>query len=141
MSKKKLNQVPYFKKVEEGDKIFGMVFGPGVVTSVWGDGHYSFEVEYDNGDIVPYTDEGFPGWGVRMETQTCFYKEDIDIMDLDMSPVDEILNPKKIIKLRAKGKLEGRCPSGLWRNVNDCPQHISEKYLENEQFHLFRKQR
>lgn len=130
----------YFHKVKEGDEIYGLVFGSGVVRSAWGDSHYSFEVEFENGDIIPYTAEGFPGWGVRFEQQTVFYKKDIDVMELDFSPVDEILTPKKIIKLRNKGKLEVRCPSGLWRDaVSGCPQHVVERYLESEQFHLFRK--
>jgi len=129
----------YFKNVQEGDEVFGLVFGKGVVTSVWGEGHYTFEVEYENGSFVPYTEDGIPGWSGNLDFQTVFYADDINISDLDFTPADEILTPKKIIKLRNKKKLEIRCPSGIWQPVDKCPGYVMEYYLEEGKFYLFRK--
>jgi len=129
----------YFKNIKENDKVFGLVYGPGKVRTVF-DGYYKFEVEYQNGQIVPYTDNGNPGWNTGdLDFQTVFYKNDIDLFDFDFSPSEESLSPKKIIKLRDKKKLEAKCESGIWRNVTECPQNIVEEYLENNRLHLFRK--
>lgn len=128
----------YFKKVAEGDKVFGLVFGKGFVRSVWENSYYTFEVEYENGTVVPYTPEGTPSWS-DIGIQTVFYRSDIDAMELDFSPSNEILTPKKIIKLRAKNKLEVKCPSGIWQPYNKCPLHITEKYLEDGRLSYFRK--
>jgi hypothetical protein len=129
----------YFKKVKEGDEVFGLVFGPGKVKNVWKDSYYSFEVEFSNSHTVPYTEDGIPAWSGKLDFQTVFYKEDIDVTTLDISPSDKILSVKKIIKLRSKNKLEVRCPSGIWQPVNKCPGYVAEEYLENKKFHLFRK--
>ena len=134
-------RMPYFEKVKVKDKVFGLIFGPGKVTSVWENSHYTFEVEYKNGQVVPYTPDGVPSWSGKLDFQTVFYKKDIDIMDLDMIPVDKILSPKRIIKLRDKKKLEMRCPSGIWMKVSKCPGYLFEQYIEKEQFHLFRKKK
>ena len=129
---------PYFHKVAKGDEVYGLVFGHGVVKNVWENSHYTFEVEFDNGYAVPYTTEGYPAWGM-LDTQTVYYKSDIDLVSLDFAPTDKILSVKKIIKLKLKGKLEVRCPSGLWQPSNKCPQYITEEYLESGKLHLFRK--
>lgn len=130
----------YFKKVKEGDKVFGLVYGPGVVDTVFGDGYYTFEVSYNNGQTVPYTSEGFPAWNTgKLDFQTVFYKRDIDLMDYDFAPSEKTLSVKKIIKLRDKKKLEVKCPSGLWQPIGECPSSISEEYLEDGKLHLFRK--
>lgn len=138
--KNKLGESPYFKTVEEGDKVFGLVFGPGKISSVWGDGHYTFEVEYSNGSTVPYTPEGNPAWNTsNLDFQTVFYAEDIDLMDQDFAPTEKVLSVKKIIKLRDKKKLEIKCPSGLWQPYDKCPREFAEQYLEEGKLHLFRK--
>jgi hypothetical protein len=128
----------YFENVKINDEVYGLIFGKGVVTSVW-DGYYKFEVTYPNDYVVPYTDEGIPGWNILLDFQTVFYECDIDVMDFDFSPVDNILSPKEIIKLRNKKKLQVRCPSGLWITIDKCPDFLVQGYLENKQFHLFRK--
>jgi hypothetical protein len=128
----------YFTNVREQDKVYGLIYGKGVVRTVL-NGHYHFEVEYENGQVVPYTEDGIPGWNTALDFQTVFYKDNIDLYTLDFSPVQKILSPKKIIKLRNDNMLEVRCPSGAWIQVNKCPQNITEDYLENKQFHLFRK--
>jgi hypothetical protein len=129
----------YFKNVKLDDEVFGLVFGLGKVTKVYTDSHYELEVEYENGSTVPYTIEGNPAWNFGNDIQTVFYKNDINIMDYDISPTDKILNIKQIIKLRTVGKLLVRCESGIWRDVRECPGTEVELLLENEQFHRFKK--
>jgi len=135
----KLNQAPYFKNVEENDNIFGLVFGKGKVATVWGDGYYTFEIEFENGYTIPYTPDGVPGWSGKLDFQTVFYAEDIDLTDVDFSPSEEVLSIKKIIKLRDKKKLQIKCPSGIWQDMDKCPGYVAEEYLENNKLHLFRK--
>jgi hypothetical protein len=128
----------YFSKAKVGDKVYGLVFGKGKIVAVYPDSHYSIMVEFDNGYQVPYTDEGVPGWG-RFKKQTLFYRNDVDLSNADFSPVEKILSPKKIIKLREKGQLQVRLPSGLWTSVKKADSQYVEELLENEQYHLFRK--
>jgi hypothetical protein len=129
----------YFKKVKEGDQVFGLVFGKGVVSNAWGEGYYTFEVEYENHSVVPYTEDGVPAWSGPLDFQTVFYAKDIDLMDYDFGPTGEVLSAKKIIKLRDKKKLEIKCPSGIWQPVDKCPSYVAEEYLGNGKLHLFRK--
>jgi hypothetical protein len=132
----------YFTYVQKGDKVFGMVYGKGVVRNVFGnDSKYTFEVEYETNDqVVPYTEEGVPAWSNK-DYQTVYYSKDIDIMDLNITPVnlDKPLNPKKIIKLRNKQQLEVKCSSGIWTNYKECDQNLVEQYLEEDKFYLFRE--
>jgi hypothetical protein len=131
----------YFKKVKKGIEVFGLIFGHGVVIRVYEDSFYTFEVEYDNGSVVPYTPEGVPAWS-NMDIQTVYYKEDINLFEFDITPIiDEILSPKKIIKLRVKNKLEVKCPSGIWGDYNNCPEEVTGQYLEEGKFFLFRKKK
>lgn len=131
-------ETAYFHNVEPGDKVFGLVYGRGIVRNVF-DGYYSFEVEYENNHVVPYTEDGVPGWGVYLNEQTVFYKNDIDLTSFDITPTEEIPTPKKIIKYRNKNVLEMKCPSGIWRSIKNCPQDVQEQYLEESKFYLFRK--
>lgn len=128
----------YFKKVKKGDKVFGLVFGLGIVKDVFDDGHYKLMVDFDDGHEIPYTDDGIPGWG-KFKEQTLFYKNDIDLTEFDFSPVIEVLTPKKIIKLREKKKLEVRLPSGIWHICNKRVKKYCEELLQEEKYHLFRK--
>jgi len=128
----------YFSKAKEGDKVYGLVFGKGKIVAVYPDSHYAIMVEFDNGYQVPYTDDGVPGWG-RFKRQTLFYRTDVDLSKADFSPVEKILSPKKIIKLREKGQLQVRLPSGLWESAKKADSRYVEELLENEQYHLFRK--
>jgi len=138
---------PYFKKVKEGDKIFGLVFGKGVIRNVWGnsekDCHYCFEAEFQNGQCVPYTLEGIPGWSCgKLDFQTIFYEKDINLMEYDISPAYDKINPKKFIKLREEKKLEVKYPSGVWINLEICEnKNIVEEYLEEGRMHMFRKKK
>lgn len=128
-----------FKKVKVNEKVYGVVFGNGTVRSVWENSYYAFEVEYETGDIVPYTIEGYPAWN-NGEFQTVFYKSEIDLMNYDISTnQSETLDAKKIAKLKSKNKLEMKCPSGIWQNSNKCPGYVFRDYINSELFHLFRK--
>lgn len=130
----------YFDKVKVKDKVYGLVFGPGKVTAVFEDSYYKMMVKFKNGYEVPYTEEGVPGWG-NFKKQTCFYKNDVDLTDVDFSPVTKVLSAKKIIKLREKKKLEIRLPSGIWTECSKCVVGYIEDMLEAENYHLFRKKK
>jgi len=129
---------PYFNKVHVGDVVFGMIYGKGVVRSVNDNSHYTFEVEYSNGQVVPYTEDGIPGWGTMLDIQTVYYPSDVELTELDLEPVAEVLTPKKIIKLSRKKRLMARCPSGIWVNTTKCPSAVIEEYMESQKFHLFK---
>ncbi len=130
----------YFDNVQVGDKLYGLVFGKGEVIEVFEDSHYKMMVSFKNGYEVPYTEDGIPGWG-NFKKQTIFYKTDIDLTDVDFTPVKKILSPKKIIKLREKKKLQVKLPSGIWTDCSKCVKNYVEEMLEKEKFHLFRKQK
>ena len=130
----------YFSKAKKGQKVYGLVFGKGKIKEVFPDSHYSIMVEFDNGYEVPYTEEGVPSWG-KFKKQTLFYRDDIDLSKEDFSPVDEVLTPKKIIKLRNKNKLEVRLPSGIWKSISKADKEYVEELLEDEKYHLFRKKK
>lgn len=128
----------YFDKVKVGDKVYGMVFGAGEVSQVFEDSHYKMMVRFKNRYEVPYTDDGVPGWGT-FRKQTLYYKNDIDLTEVDFTPVSKVLTPKKIIKLRQKKKLEVRLPSGIWAKCKKNIKEYVEEMLEAENYHLFRK--
>ncbi len=128
----------YFKKAKKGDKVYGLIFGKGKIVNVFPDSFYTLMVEFNNGYEVPYTEDGVPGWG-NFKKQTMFYRDDVDLCNEDFSPVEKILEPKKIIKLREKNKLEVRLPSGIWKSVKKAEPAYVEKILEACQYHLFRK--
>ncbi len=130
----------YFSKAKKGEKVYGLIFGKGKIVNVFPDSFYSIMVEFDNGYEVPYTDEGIPSWG-NFNKQTMYYRDDIDLCNEDFSPVEKVLAPKKIIKLREKNKLEIRLPSGIWRSIKKADPDYVEKLLSNEQYHLFRKKK
>jgi len=128
----------YLKNVKKGDQVFGLVFGLGQIKEVYNDSHYKCIVNFDNNYEIPYTEEGVPGWG-KFKNQTLFFKEDIDVTEFDFSPLEKVLTPKKIIKLREKGKLEVQLPSGIWHICNKTIKKYTEELLKEEKYHLFRK--
>jgi len=131
-------EMAYFDNVKVKDKLYGLVFGRGKVSQVFENSHYKMMVKFKNGHEVPYTEDGIPGWG-NFKQQTIFYKDDIDLTNVDFTPVTKVLSPKKIIKLREKKKLEVRLPSGVWTNCTKCVNGYIEDMLEAENYHLFRK--
>jgi len=130
----------YFNKAKRGDKVYGLVFGKGKIVEVFEESFYPLLVEFKNGYEVPYTEEGVPSWGT-FKKQTLFYRDDIDLRSEDFTPVDRILSPRKIIKLREKGKLEVRVPSGAWKSTRKADAEYVEHLLEEEKYHLFRKKK
>lgn len=128
----------YFDGIVSQDVVYDLLFGAGSVSKIFEDSHYKFMVEFTNGHEVPFTEDGIPGWG-SFKKQTLFYKQDIDLTDIDFSPISKVLSEKKIIKLREKNKLQVRVPSGVWRSAKKAEPSYVEKLLENEQYHLFRK--
>lgn len=128
----------YFDNVNVKDKVYGTVFGAGEVSQVFEDSHYKMMVSFKNGYEVPYSEDGIPGWG-NFKKQTLYYKNDIDLTDVDFGPVTKVLSPKKIIKLREKKKLEIRLPSGIWKSCKKSIEAYVEEMLEEENYHLFRK--
>ena len=128
----------YLKKVKRGDQVFGLVFGLGRIKEVYENSEYRCLVKFDNNYEIPYTKDAIPGWG-KFKKQTLFFKEDIDVSEFDFSPLDKILTPKKIIKLREKKKLEVRLPSGIWHICNKNVKKYSEDLLEEGKLHFFRK--
>jgi len=136
--KKEKFKMNYLENVHKGDEVFGLVFGLGKVRKVLKDSKYKCIVEFENNNEIAYTVKGIPQWG-NFQNQTLFYKKDIDLTELDFSPLDKVLTPKKIIKLREKQKLEVQLPSGIWHPCNQNVKRYTEELLENEQYHLFRK--
>ncbi|MBN2721834.1 MAG: hypothetical protein JXQ77_03350 [Campylobacterales bacterium] len=130
----------YFSNAKKGEKVYGLIFGKGKIVNVFPDSFYSLMVEFKNGYEVPYTDEGIPGWG-DFKKQTLFYRNDVDLSNEDFSPIDKVLTPKKIIKLREKKKLQVRLPSGLWTSIKKADSEYVEKMLNKEKYHLFRKKK
>ena len=130
----------YFSKARKGDKVYGLVFGKGKIVEVFEESFYPLLVEFKNGYEVPYTDEGVPSWGT-FKKQTLFYRKDIDLSREDFSPANKILSPRKIIKLREKGKLEVRVPSGAWKSTQKADAEYVERLLEEEKYYLFRKKK
>ena len=128
----------YFDNAKVNDKVYGLVFGAGKIAKIFDESHYKIMVDFKNGYEVPYTEDGIPGCG-NFNKQTLFYKNDVDLTDVDFSPVTKVLSVKKIIKLREKKKLQVRLPSGVWKNVKKAELSYIEELLEKEKYHMFRK--
>ncbi len=130
----------YFSNAKRDEKVYGLIFGKGKIVDIFPDSYYTVMIEFKNGYEVPYTDEGIPSWG-NFKKQTMYYRDDIDLCNEDFSPVEKILAPRKIIKLREKKKLEVRLPSGIWKSIKKADDEYIEQILSNEQYHLFRKKK
>ena len=128
----------YFDNAKVGDKVYGLVFGAGEIEQIFENSHYKVMVSFKNGYEVPYTEDGIPGWG-NFKKQTLYYKNDIDLTDVDFSPVSKVLSVKKIIKLKEKDRLQVRLPSGVWKRVKKAEESYVEDLLEREKYHMFRK--
>jgi hypothetical protein len=130
----------YFSDAKKGEKVYGLIFGKGKIVDIFPDSYYSLMVEFKNGYEVPYTEDGIPGWG-NFKKQTLFYRNDVDLSNEDFSPVEKVLSPKKIIKLREKKKLQVRLPSGIWMSIKKADSEYVEKMLKKEKYYLFRKKK
>jgi len=127
----------YFDDAVVGDEVYGMIFGPGVIAEVLPDSFYSIIVCFDNSYQVPYTDEGVPSWG-SFDEQTAYYKKDIDLTKRDFSPVQKVLDPESIIRLRNEKMLQMRLPSGIWCDVENADIEYVQESLEQKLYHMFR---
>ena len=138
----------YFSKVKRDQEVFSIIYGKGIVDFVLPkkfriDGFHVFSVEYKKKNKkVHYTIEGYPDWASSNGTyQTVFYKSDVDFDDIQIQEPSQVLTKKKILKLKEQDKLEIQCPSGIWIDVNECPEKLTTKALTKSNYYLFRKQR
>lgn len=135
-----------FTDIKLNDEIYSVVFGLGKVIFVLTkplrlDGYYVFEVEYDNGQRVHYTEDGKPDWcqDIHNCTKTIYYKHEVDFDDRDTKVAKKTLNKNKINTLRCADKLEMMSPAGGWIDANLMPDIMVENAIKNEEYHLFRK--
>lgn len=129
----------YFNQAKESDSVYGLVFGKGKITKVFDENSfYKIMVSFENGYEIPYTGDGIPKWG-NFSEQTVFYRDDVDLVNVDFTPTDKLLSFKKIIKLRDRNKLEVRLPSGIWCNAVKCNDTYVEALLVAGKYCHFRK--
>jgi len=64
----------YFKKVKQGDKVFCLIFGLGIINEIFNDGEYKLRADFDDGFKILFTDEGIPTWG-KLKNKHFFIKE------------------------------------------------------------------
>jgi len=135
-----------FTDIKLNDEIYSVVFGLGKVIFVLTkplrlDGYYIFEVKYDNGQRVHYTEEGKPNWcqDAGNCTKTIYYKNEVDFDDRDTKVVKKTLKKNKISILRYEDRLEMMSPAGGWIDANLMPDIMVENAIRNEEYHLFRK--
>jgi len=137
----------YFNKVKVKQEVFSLIYGKGVVVFALPkehrlDGFFVFAAEYGKNQRVHYTIDGLPNWSsLDGSCQTVFYQKDINLSDMDIQPPHKIPSEKQILKYRDKDILEIQCPSGIWRNVNECPENLMKKALKKSKYYLFRKQK
>ena len=139
----------YFDGITVGESLYSLIYGKGVVSMVLDDaedmdGFFAFLVKYPTlknpKKSVYYTLDGFPNWcSSDAATQTVFYPKDIDFSEMDFEPSEKVPKESKIKKLAEEHNLEIRCPSGAWRNADDCPDSIVKKFIDGAMYHLFRK--
>lgn len=135
-----------FIDIKLGDEMYSVVFGLGKVIFVLAkslrlDGYYVFEVEYNNGQKVHYTEDGRPGWckDINKCIQTTYYKHEINFDELDTKVKSKILKKYKIEKLRDADTLEMMSPAGGWIDVSLMPDIMVDNAINNGEYHLFRK--
>lgn len=135
-----------FTDIKLNDEIYSVVFGLGKVIFVLTkplrlNGYFIFEVEYNNGQKVHYTEDGKPNWcqDIHNCTKTIYYKYEVDFDDRDTKVVKKTLKKDKITKLRYEDKLEMMSPAGGWIDANLMPDIMVENAISNEEYHLFRK--
>lgn len=126
--------------------MYSIVFGLGKVIFVLTNslrlkGYYIFEVEYDNGQRVHYTEDGKPNWcqDINVCTKTIYYKHEINFDDLDTKQGRKTLQKNDIKEFRYEDKLEMMSPAGGWINANLMPDIMVENAMGNGEYHLFRK--
>ena len=137
-----------YEDVKLDDEMYSVVFGLGKVIFVLAkslrlDGYYVFEVEYENGQRVYYTEDGRPSWCRDMNkcTKTVYYKREVNFNEVDTSPESAPMNKFKIDKLRFDDALEMKSPAGAWIDANLMPDVMVDNAINNEEYHLFRQKK
>ena len=135
-----------FTDIKLGDEMYSVVFGLGKVIYVLDkplrlDGYYAFEVEYESGEKVHYTEDGRPGWckDINKCAKTIHYKHEINFDELDTKAEEEILKRHVIDKLRDKYTLEMMSPAGGWIDASLMPDIMVDNAINNGEYHLFRE--
>ncbi|MEA3369787.1 MAG: hypothetical protein U9Q40_00435 [Campylobacterota bacterium] len=135
-----------FTNIKLDDEMYSVVFGLGKVIFVLAkslrlDGYYVFEVEYENGQKVHYTEDGKPGWckDITKCMQTTYYKYEINFDELDTKSKNSRLKKHQINDLLDNDLLEMQSPAGGWIDANLMPDIMLENAINNGEYHLFRK--
>ena len=135
-----------FADIKLGDKMYSVVFGLGKVIFVLAkslrlDGYYVFEVEYENGQKVHYTEDGRPGWckDINHCAKTIHYKSEVNFDSLDTKSPSAMLTSHQIDKLRNNDMLEMMSPAGGWIDANLMPDMMVDNAINNGEYDLFRK--
>ena len=135
-----------FIDIELNDQMYSVVFGLGKVIFVLAkplrlDGYYVFEVEYDNGQRVHYTEDGKPGWckDIRNCAKTIHYKSEVNFDTLDTTVENKMLKRHQIDKLRNNDILEMMSPAGGWIDANLMPNIMVDNAINNGEYNLFRE--
>ena len=137
-----------FTDIKLNDEMYSIVFGLGKVIFVLAkslrlEDYFIFEVEYENGQKVYYTEDGKPNWcrDINNCTKTIYYKEEVNFDELDIKPKKKIFTKNKINELRYQDALEMMSPAGGWIDANLMPDIMVDNALQKEQYHLFRKKK
>ena len=137
-----------FTDIKLNDEMYSIVFGLGKVIFVLAkslrlEDYFIFEVQYENGQKVYYTEDGKPNWcrDINNCTKTIYYKEEVNFDELDIKPKKKIFTKNKINELRYQDALEMMSPAGGWIDANLMPDIMVDNALQKEQYHLFRKKK
>ena len=137
-----------FTDIKLNDEMYSIVFGLGKVIFVLAkslrlEDYFIFEVQYENGQKVYYTEDGKPNWcrDINNCTKTIYYKEEVNFDELDIKPKKKIFTKNKINELRYQDTLEMMSPAGGWIDANLMPDIMVDNALQKEQYHLFRKKK
>lgn len=135
-----------FVDIKLNDEMYSIVFGIGRVIFVLSkplrlDGYYAFEVEYENGKKVHYTEDGRPSWCKDLNncTRTVYYKHEVDLDDIDSSVGKKVLKKHIIDRLRDMDILEMLSPAGAWIDANLMPDIMVDNAINDGEYHLFRE--
>lgn len=134
----------YLENIAEGDKMYSLIYGEGICVNATPkdrriDDFFMCSVKYGT-KIIHYTEAGVPDWDKdSCGTQTVFYKDDMNFQPKDFVASKNTLTINQIKKLKDSSSLEMKCPSGIWRNVQQCPMKLVKKAIKNMKTYLFRK--
>jgi len=135
-----------FTDIKLDDAMYSVVFGLGKVIFVLTkslrlDGYYVFEVEYENGQKVHYTEDGKPGWckDINNCAKTIHYKSEVDFDTLDTKTESKLLKKHQITKLQDNDTLEMMSPAGGWIDASLMPDMMVDNAINHGEYHLFRE--